>query len=304
MYIETWNFIRKLASERIEKKARESGLSYSRIYDTDRNMIRWIVNNECTKKNPTLIPPKVASTLVEKLDFKNIHEVYWGEHEEIEVYARDLFKCVIKDIFTSEKLMDLHSILDHIIIDYVPYAKWSAFYTIYEKDDFQGGMISGLSKAKVLEEKECARELAIQRLYNRDFGAMFIEEYLRFTDAFFVTKTNNGQNRGFSCFNKRFAKFVTKELVPLFINISSDDTSLGKRVYALITNDILDYCVHDMETLGRSPEANHKFMTLGEIEDTAVLTDLYNGAMNYIMVLEQAQKDFEGTYWFDSHLQG
>lgn len=98
--------IYKLASKRINEKYDEwkKGQSYSNamidFYPTDRKLFGYVLKGERNKDNPYLLTPKLVEVILEKLDFNDKNEVYWGQEDEISSYLEGLFTAILLEMQT------------------------------------------------------------------------------------------------------------------------------------------------------------------------------------------------------------
>ncbi len=100
----TCELIYKLASARISQKYDEwkKGQSYSNamieFYPTDRKLLGYVLKGESKKDNPYLLTPKLVEVCLEKLDFNDKNEVYWGQEDEISFYLGGLFTTILLEM--------------------------------------------------------------------------------------------------------------------------------------------------------------------------------------------------------------
>lgn len=104
----TCELIYKHASERISQKYDEwkKGQSYGRamidFYPTDRKLFGYVLKGERNKDNPYLLTPKLVEVIIEKLDFNDKNEVYWGQEDEISSYLEGLFTTILLEMQTNK----------------------------------------------------------------------------------------------------------------------------------------------------------------------------------------------------------
>jgi hypothetical protein len=102
----TCDLIYRLASARIRQKYDEwkKGQSYSNamieFYPTDRKLFGYVLKGERKKDNPYLLTPKLVEVILEKLDFNDKNEVYWGQEDEVSSYLEDLFTTILLEMQT------------------------------------------------------------------------------------------------------------------------------------------------------------------------------------------------------------
>lgn len=230
-------FIYKNCAERISKRKSDLGINASVIYPNDPKLISKITNCKRTKNNPFLIPDAVLECwrgyqehygIVAKLNFNSKQEVLWGNKKEIKNYLRTLFYRIFDDLL---KNCDENK-LKNIFLDYIPYAKCTAFYELlFRKESKTPFMwVYGIWEDKImndyfkfLENKEEIIEYLYQKCY------------LTFYDIFlsFVDETDT-----FHKIDKNFSGFVYGKFIPMLRIKTDEKTSLGMRVYRLILSDI------------------------------------------------------------------
>lgn len=102
----TCDLIYRLASFRISQKynkwKKDQSYSSSMIefYPSDRKLFGYVLKPERKKDNPYLLTPKLVEVLLEKLDFIDKNEVYWGQEDEVSSYLEDLFTTILIEMKT------------------------------------------------------------------------------------------------------------------------------------------------------------------------------------------------------------
>lgn len=105
LFENTCELIYSMASKRIDEKYRvweknelslNKNAAYVDFYPNNRNLISCILRNDRTCDNQYLITPKILPVLMEKLDFNDENELFWGN--DISSYLEDLFIALILDM--------------------------------------------------------------------------------------------------------------------------------------------------------------------------------------------------------------
>ncbi|EHS59314.1 hypothetical protein [Paenibacillus sp. Aloe-11] len=98
----TCELIYKLASERINEKFEEwkKSRNFNNViidfYPSDRNLFGNVLKCKRTKNNLYLLTPKLVEVVLDKLDFNDENEVYWGN--DVDVYLEELFTTVLLEM--------------------------------------------------------------------------------------------------------------------------------------------------------------------------------------------------------------
>lgn len=101
----------------------------------DSTMISRIINNNKkavegrNSPNPYLIPPIYEDLLLDKLQFENRTELFWGNIDEQEYIIKSFYSILFDEILEVKQL-ELNKILRLLIEDYVPYSSNSAYYKL------------------------------------------------------------------------------------------------------------------------------------------------------------------------------
>lgn len=288
------DFFYQKASKRIKIAVEKSGLNRISIYKPDHKQISRIINNNRTKNNPFLINEAVLLNtykdeetgeyipcgLLETLDFNSKSEILWGTDEEIKSYLHELF-IKLWSVLSEEP----NSVIDteSYLYDYVPYAKYSAYWNILFPSDSNGprffstkldgkklgflAITHGIYEDTVIENIDTARNEALMFLYAR-FKDNFLNEFLKFTS----------KTLSFHKLDKVIKEsFINELFIPMIKRYKPNTSSLGLRVKDLILED-LSYV---------APLVNHK-----EIDNPDYHRKLINASSNYIVELENIQKSF------------
>lgn len=295
-YKKTRNVIYDLASRRVSRQKELSKKSAHYIHGNDPKIISAIIHNNRGKNNRYLIPKAVADSLVLAQVFKEDKEVYWGTDDEIRRYIPLLFTTLLLEIHESGSV-EVRKELDRALIDYAPYAKWSAYYDICNDSTTNPALfVYGFNRDDIVESAANARKAATVKLYkhfledcNSTVGEKFLELFLDFTSE----QNSHGDNKGFKFLDKRISKFVENKLIPLFQD-ASIDWSFGKRIEALIKEDVsqLDWI---LSAELASPEATMQFLTPNECCALDTARSLVAASEKYIADLEEIYTDFEGV---------
>lgn len=202
-----------------------------------------------------------------KLEFRTEQDVLWGKKEEIDSFAVDLFFSIISDLQWAQlkksglgvillrkefpkgiplgkeslkrmqlerdelnkELQSFDLSIHDILIDYVPYAK----YSTYGKLLFNGNnpfpaLFYGVSEDSIIKNIEPSWNDAVHLLYKK-CETDYLSELISFTQ----------QTTSFHGINKvLYNNFICAKLVPILKKHIPGETSLGVRVKDLITADL------------------------------------------------------------------
>ena len=145
-------------AKRVSDKVQESSLKLDEIYKDNPKVISLIQNNRRDQThNRYLMTDTALEHLVCKLDFKNEHDVLWGNEDEIRSYALQLFIAMVKD-------SDYDSDIDPILCAYVSYARCRTYFKIlFQENTFPGitAFEYGVSEDAIMNEIDMARYYAV-----------------------------------------------------------------------------------------------------------------------------------------------
>ena len=290
---QTCTLFYKRASARVEKQKKEKKLTIETIYENDPKMISRIVNTRRGKNNPYLITPKVGLAIVEALDFDSEYALYWGTEEEIEKLATKIFECIIRDMLAESG--ELFNKIHAVLIDYVPYAKWSVFFNIYGDDTDMFEFFHGTGKldssVSLFEKLFCnAIPKAIHRLYNTHFEETFPEDFINFTH-----EETADSNKGFKKLPDRLEAFVQEKILPVLDGILPLRNSLGEVAHGLVLEIIAQKERIDITEWNRLPESSEDFLTAGGEDELEIMRSLISETEKYVDKLARFQIRLEGA---------
>lgn len=281
---QTMEYIYKKCSERIDTRIKEKGVKAYQIYPADPKLISRIRNNNRKNKNNKYLLTNSAMRtkdesgkpvgLIPILHFKNEHEILWGNELEFKKNLFMIFYYLIKDLLSSDFEADVKDTL----YDYVPYAKYSAFFQIILEAEPLPGNIGlpflscyGVYEDEVFSNLEKAEDDAIEYLYLKckdNFEQVFFD-FTKETLSF--TKINKVIEKNF--INLVFIALLKKYLPGI--------DSLGLRVKNLIQADISH--TRDLILLHHiSPDTDNEL---------SLIKNLIHASSKYICELENIQKE-------------
>lgn len=100
----TCELIYWLASSRISQKYKmwKDDQSYSNamieFYPSDRKLFGYVLKCQRKKDNPYLLTPKLVEVLLEKLEFVDRNEIFWGQEDEVSSYLENLFITMLMEM--------------------------------------------------------------------------------------------------------------------------------------------------------------------------------------------------------------
>lgn len=211
-------------AKRVSDKVQESSLKLDEIYKDNPKVISLIQNNRRDQThNRYLMTDTALEHLVCKLDFKNEHDVLWGNEDEIRSYALQLFIAMVKD-------SDYDSDIDPILCAYVSYAQCRTYFKIlFQENTFPGitAFEYGVSEDAIMNEIDMARYYASIFLFTECKEEIF-QSFLEFTK-----KTTS-----FKKLPVVIEKYYQKELMAILRNYREKSHALGYRVEELIYGDL------------------------------------------------------------------
>lgn len=226
--------------------------------------------------------------LVVKLDFDSKKEVLWGTNSEIKLYIKDLFYLLWEKVCVNSDTFDS----DLYLCDYIPYAKYSAYWNIlfdnHSKNDprftfaFDKGtpfrkdrvlnypaFAFGVSEDTIIDNIDTARDEALTFLYDK-CKKEFLSDFLKFAN---ITDS-------FHMLNNTIKKYISNVFIPMIEKYKPDSSSLGLRVRKLIFDDLSYSAVLFF---------NHY------IENRSFRVELLNASKAYIKKLEEIQRLYHKT---------
>ena len=125
----------------------------------DVSMISRIMSNnrKGTKNrqspNPFLVPPTYENLLVEKLQFEDVKELFWGTSAEHEYIVTSFYKVLFEEVLEDGN-SELSELLNLYLTDYIPFSRDLAYYQmIVEKCLAQCNELIKTSFSTETEEK-------------------------------------------------------------------------------------------------------------------------------------------------------
>lgn len=225
---------------RLNERKKEMNIRSKDILPDNSNLSSAILHNrKDPKKNPYLIPDTQVHLIMKSLNFESSKELLFGTDEEIESYAYSLFRALIIDTiemndsdkskvtkkYSKKCNYDIFNKLESVLIDYVPYAVIS----IYVENPVFCDFVITDKLLEIIDRGILIRDEAIERLYkneviNQSFTNLLVKNIIKKDTIVRLDKT--------------FLDFVIMHLLPLLIEVTSDDDmySLGNRVYKALTN--------------------------------------------------------------------
>ena len=241
MYQRSMDIVLERIFKRLNKRKNELKISSKDIIPDNSNLSSAILHNrKDTKKNPYLIPDTHISAIMKSLDFNSSKELLFGTDEEIELYSYTLFHALISDTLEMDEYNKskaekkygktfIHK-LESVLADYVPYA----LISIYAENQEISDILFPTKILKIIDKGLIIRDEAIKRLYaNEEIKYGFLKI---FADIIIAKDT-------VVRLDKSFLDFTVIHLLPLLINVTSDNDkySLGNRAYYMLTELINEW---------------------------------------------------------------
>ncbi|MBW8036963.1 hypothetical protein E0700_01205 [Lactobacillus helveticus] len=112
-------------SERLKIKKKKLKFTREQIFESDIPLVSRVLNNRRVKnKNPYLLTPTLADSIVKKMNFKSTYELVWGENTE---QREEFLECFF--INGLEYLAQVHAdIVNDALVNYFDYAYSKAMY--------------------------------------------------------------------------------------------------------------------------------------------------------------------------------
>ena len=314
----TCAFVYALAVKRITERKDALQIPYIAIDEENPKLLSHIFNNRRTANNPYLITPAAGKKLTEALGFGNTRELYWGSDQEIEGYAEELFSHIVLDVF-NENHEELRNTLHEVLIDFIPYAKWSPYLSASEEADTSAASETwyfadfNLNKPDIVNNVKIARAAAISRFYRQQhkLGGTFLSRFIEFTEEVYEldyrarklksSPGNIGNNRGFKKLPDRIEQFAREQVQQIFSKKLPLKNSLGKRVYMLMAEDLVT--ISNASIYWSTLDGLEELLPGGDEDDGEARYHLLNRLLRanneYIERLEKIQQDADGV-----HLEG
>lgn len=117
------NFFYKKTSIRVTRKWEENHLAQDDIVETNRKLFSHVINCKITDDNPYLLTPTSMNGIRQNLKFKDDAELMFGDRQEIEEYAEELFGLFFDEYVVQPNDMFSEDTYQLFYCDYLPYAK-------------------------------------------------------------------------------------------------------------------------------------------------------------------------------------
>ena len=214
----------------------------------------------------------IKTGAVPAFNFKDEHEVLWGDEDEFYENLYSIFSLLITDIIHSKH--ESKEIIDYTLCDNVIYAKYSSFYKIKKEYDISLLHNFGIYDFMVNDQNMNSYiKIALADLYNKPFfEPKFRSIFLSFTQKF----------NDYTHLDKRILKHFIPELILLFKEYRPSNDSLGIRVKTLIEKDIIK-AYEQISTINCYPE--YQFSAEYEINKK-----ILHASSTYICQLEEIAK--------------
>lgn len=230
------NCIKRVKKELVAQKRHQY-----EIFPDDKSLVSTFFNyfnyESTPKNNPYLLPPVLVHRKPPKIESgihvvlgMEIFEILWGnKNTEFKYNLPYIFEALLYDIYAEDSTVD-RSIIDLVLCDYVPYAKYFTLSQIKKKES-----ISLLSTFAVYDF-EVETKYMIERFHN---ALCFLYKKENFRADFEDTFIKFCQNlNSYSKLPNKLEKFANNELIKLFERHKPSSNSLGFRVKKLIENDL------------------------------------------------------------------
>lgn len=229
------------------------------------------------------------------LEFVSLQELLWGfDFDYTEVDKFNFFLNLFLDLKNSS---EYSSMIHGVLVDYIPFARYSALEKVLNEDVEFASMIAPNYKHTNIDVFAEAVYAFCMSDASDEVMTLFVE-FLH-TPYTYESKDSDGRfliknsSVNYQNFEQAFSKVLDNVLKP----ISQRETyhSLGKRVYDIviddfqIDSDLLRY------SMVRSPESYGYYLTKTEKPDVEVMSTLLEASDSYIEKLMQIQQDFYGN---------
>jgi len=307
-YPETTELIYSECAKRLKQRKLSLRLTDDEIAagNYDRKVINRIINNKRARNNPYLIPPAYVKPLVNKLRLSGDNELFWGDIED-ESFVEVLFCRLVSDILNRSEPNDdelyrskhprKKDLIQKVLLDDVAYAK--AYPTLpsgFEYISPDGGYypISPLANVRGSEQvspldRKRIRHNAISRLFRNTRPMGMFQD-------FFQESNDRGETLGFSKLEKRLDGFVEKSFMDFIKENMPGESSLGLRVYGIVSVDITRYV--DMELVNIQKETAG-FSRSTSPEQDEILASLMAAGRSYIEQVEDLQARLDAFHRMD-----
>lgn len=266
-------------TKRVDARRKQMKLPQIAVYRKDKSLVSHFFHCKTTKNNPYLITKEFINGKDEAgipigcipiLKFKNEIEVLWGTDNEIQRNLPVIFLNIMQDLLKCESkdVIDVNAVL----YDYVPYAKYSTFYTIKHRDN-----ISLLTNYGIYDETVSTFNMALYQhrainyLYSKDdFRNSFESTFCQFVkETLTFTKIDKALENN----------YIKPIFIPLLEKELPSETSLGLRTKILIENDISKAKNLILQANKHHTEPSSELIKM-----------LINASSTYIVKLEEIQK--------------
>ncbi|WP_455440727.1 hypothetical protein [Streptococcus parasanguinis] len=229
------------------------------------------------------------------LEFSSLQELLWGFDEVFTL--NDQFNFFLHLFLDLENDTEYSSMVHDILVDYVPYARYSALEKATSEDTEFGAIFAP-------DYKNSNIDVFAESVYLFCMSGVSEEVMTRFINFLhtpYTYESKDGEGRflikegsvNYQNFEGAFNQVLFTVLEPIF-NMETY-FSLGKRAYDIFIDDFkmgLDLMSYSMT---RSPESYLRHLTESEKPDVDVMSELLKASEDYIERLAQAQQDFYGN---------
>lgn len=241
------------------------------------------------------------------LEFSNISEVYWGNEEYLRSmegsfpFFYNLFLDLTKSAIYKKQI-------EQKLIEYIPFATYKA----YEKSEEENLEFSCFIKSYKDTNIDVFAE-AVYYFCMTGGGAGMIDEFIKLIQSKFEYESKDSKGRyekkekeaSFYIFDRVFDKFI-EEKVLFMIKKTEDSLSMGRRVYSLLLDDLVNLYFQTIYIdIGRGAEEYNRHLSLSGQSDIDSMQELIAASENYVMKLNQIQIDSIGNIeleYFNSEL--
>lgn len=237
----TTTLLYKKCIERVKKELAVQNRHQYEIFPDDKSLVSTFFNyfnyESTPKNNPYLLPPALVHRKPPKIESgihvtlgMEIFEILWGnKNTEFKENLPYIFEALLYDIYAEDSTID-RAIIDLVLCDYVPYAKYLTLSQIKKKENIS------LFLTFAVYDFEVEAQYMIEHFHNA-LRFLYKKELFRadFEDTFtkFCQKLNS-----YSKLPNKLEKFAKNELIKLFEIHKPSSTSLGFRVKELIEKDL------------------------------------------------------------------
>lgn len=231
----------------------------------------------------------------DNLEFISLQELLWGFDEIFT--PKDKFNFFLNLFLDLRNSSEYSSMIHGVLIDYIPFARYSALEKALNEDVEFASMIAPNYKHTNIDVFAEAVYAFCMSDVSDEVMTLFVE-FLH-TPYYYESKDSDGRfliknsSVNYQNFEQAFSKVLDNVLKP----ISQIETyhSLGKRVYDIVIDDYEINSVLLRYSMVRSPESYGYYLTKTEKPDVEVMSTLLEASDSYIEKLMQIQQDFYGN---------